>query len=351
MQPDDLESPSDRVRARRLARRATLTRRGLLVGGLVAAGGAVTALVAATLPDGGSPDAAPRDVASLPVPVPTEGTVSPAAEPAGAQTLLSIWAHPDDDIIFSNPGLTAAIAEGATVRTVFVTGGDAGRGLDYMRSRELGIMKAYNRMRGSTADWTPRQITLLTGARVTRFVPDDDPRFSLTMLRLPDGNLDATGFAATGRTGLTQLLDGRAPTLSPLDGSPALDVTRLRAGLAELVGAARPTRVSTHIPRGSAFAAGDHPDHSCVGELARGAAPAAGVSATAVSYFLGYPSQSQPVNVSGGPLDDKVETYRTYAQDDPVIRCADAHACLAQRGFGEWLRRSYSKSDAELQLR
>lgn len=276
--------------------------------------------------------------------------LSPAVEAPGIDTVATIWAHADDDIIFANPGLAESIQGGSTVRAVFVTAGDAGKGLEYAQEREAGIRAAYDLMRGGTGPWEERQITLLSGARVTRFVPEDESRLSITVLRLPDGGLDGQGFAATGGAGLTQLINGDVTSLSPIDGSPAYDLDRLTATLAELLSASEPRRVSTNVPHESAFARGDHPDHSCVGSLVRACAPSVGITPAAMSFFLGYPSQDQPVNVEGELLDAKVEVYRTYAADDPVVRCTETSACLAQPGFGAWLRRTYPKTEAELLL-
>ncbi|MFT2542837.1 hypothetical protein ACMWP9_32990, partial [Escherichia coli] len=87
---------------------------------------------------------------------------------------------------------------GVAVRAVYVTAGDAGKGLEYAKERETGIRAAYDLMRGSSAPWEERTLTLLSGARVTRFVPTDEPRLSITVLRLPDGGSNAKGFTATG---------------------------------------------------------------------------------------------------------------------------------------------------------
>ncbi|MFG6280704.1 PIG-L family deacetylase [Microbacterium sp. 5K110] len=350
MQDDDLAGvEGEREKSARDARRVRVTRRGLIIGGLALAGLGGGALLVRQLRRSGGPVGAWTPLQPIAPPAaPTE--LSPAFEAPGIDTAMTIWAHADDDIIFANPGLADSIAAGATVRAVYVTAGDAGKGLEYAQEREAGIRAAYDLMRGATGEWDERELTLLSGARVTRFVPADEPRLSITVLRLPDGGLDAKGFTATGHAGLTQLINGDATELVPIDGGPAYSLPRLTATLAELMAAARPRRVSTNVPHESAFAQGDHPDHSCVGSLVRASTPAVGLEAEAMSYYLGYPSQDQPVNVAGDVLDAKVEVYRTYAADDPVVRCADASACLAQPGFGEWLRRTYPKSEAELRL-
>ena len=350
MQDDDLSgAKGDEQDAGRQARRIRVSRRGVLIGGLALVGLGGGALLVRQLRRSGGPVGAWMPLRAVPAATPP-ANLSPAVEASGPDTGMTIWAHADDDIIFANPELSEAIADGATVRAVYVTAGDAGKGLDYTKEREAGIRAAYDLMRGSSGEWDERQLTLLSGARVTRFVPVDEPRLSITVLRLPDGGLDGEGFAATGNAGLTQLINGDVAELAPIDGAPAYDLPRLTATLAELLAAAQPTRVSTNVPHESSFAHGDHPDHSCVGSLVRASAPAAGIPPAAMTYYLGYPSQDQPVNVAGEALDAKVDVYRTYAADDPVVRCAEASTCLAQPGFGEWLRRTYPKKEAELGL-
>ena len=64
-------------------------------------------------------------------------------------SVLSIWAHYDDDLIFGNPAIDAAIGRGEPVTSVFLTGSDAGRGMQYAADREHGLRLAYEHMRGA----------------------------------------------------------------------------------------------------------------------------------------------------------------------------------------------------------
>lgn len=293
---------------------------------------------------------------SSPTPTPTSAPpsspapLSPAAQECAGQTLLSVWAHPDDDIIFANPTISDAIADGECVRTLFVTAGDAGKGLTYTHARELGILRAYNHMRGSDGLWDSTVVTLDGGLRVERLTPQNDPRVSVLFARLPDGNITGGGFATTGHATLSALLDGAISALTPLDGGPAVDRAQLSASLAELAGALQPARTLTHIPRGSAFAPGDHPDHSVVGTLVREAVGGVPAVAPGLRYAIGYPSADLPRTVEGATLDAKVETYRIYTQQDEVIRCDSREACLGTRKFGEWLRRSYLLPESDLRF-
>ncbi|WP_225310278.1 PIG-L family deacetylase [Microbacterium testaceum] len=264
--------------------------------------------------------------------------------------MLTVWAHPDDDIIFANPTISDAIGAGRCVRTVFVTAGDAGKGMGYVQARELGILRAYNAMRGKDGEWDVSEITLDTGMKVRRLTPKDDPRVSALFLRLPDGNITGAGFDATGHATLSKLYDGAAGSLSPVDGGPAVTRDQLVASVRELASAFAPESTLTHIPRGSAFAPGDHPDHSVVGALVRDTLTSDAAVGPGIRYFVGYPSENLPRNLEGAVLDRKVDTYRIYTQQDQVIRCADRTACLKTRKFGEWLQRSYPKAEGELQM-
>jgi len=60
--------------------------------------------------------------------------------------------------------------------TVFVTASDEGRGMGYSQGRELGILRAYNTMRGQEGFWSENRVTLLSGAELSQFSPDGDLR-------------------------------------------------------------------------------------------------------------------------------------------------------------------------------
>ncbi|MBU4465331.1 MAG: hypothetical protein KKH75_05745, partial [Actinobacteria bacterium] len=66
-----------------------------------------------------SPDPSPTDAVDSPIPdstpidapapaPPAPAPVSPAARSCATSTVMGVWAHYDDDLIFSNPGLQAA---------------------------------------------------------------------------------------------------------------------------------------------------------------------------------------------------------------------------------------------------
>jgi LmbE family N-acetylglucosaminyl deacetylase len=292
------------------------------------------------------PQPQPQESIAAPPPAP----VSPAATSCATPVTMSIWAHYDDDLIFLNPQLQGAFDAGDCVRTVFLTGSDAGRGQGYASGRELGILRAYNAMRGQQGMWTEKAVTLLSGASLSQWSPEGDPDVTVAFLRLADGNLSGGGFPATGYVALPQLLAGSIPSMTPIHGGgPAVSSEGVVSTLAELITAYQAARLFTHVPgNATGYTAGDHPDHQATGAFARAAWQRAGFPIAQVGYAVGYPSMDLPVNVSGDALARKLVPYRVYAAQDSVVACSDDDACLAKPKFGAWLQRNYVLSDGEL---
>lgn len=300
-------------------------------------------------PEPPTPTPTPTPTATPAPPPAPAPPVSPAETPCATDVMVSIWAHYDDDLIFANPALQDAMAAGDCIRTVFVTASDAGRGADYSQKRELGILRAYNTMRGQEGFWSEKRVTLLSGAVLSQWSPDGDPDITVAFLRLPDGNMTGDGFGATGNASLPQLLNGAIPAIAPIDGAPAISSETLVASLAEAIQAYHATRLMTHVPSTAVdSAAGDHPDHAATGTYAREAWKRAGFPVGQVFYAIGYPTAELPANVTGEILTRKLAPYRVYASQDSVVSCATDEACLAKPRFGQWLQRHYLKSDAEL---
>lgn len=257
-------------------------------------------------------------------------------------------AHYDDDLIFANPTLTRAMRAGECVRTVFVTAGDAGRGLDYANHRETGIMRAYNVMRGEKLMWDEHSTTLNTGLHVTTMTPKGTTNVSVTFVRLPDGNLQGQGFGSTGDESLAKLYDGSLAALHQIDSGASVSLEQLVGSIAELINTYRPTTIITLVPSTSTYSQDDHSDHSTVGDIVRTTAKNAGVPTDAMRYARGYNSGGLPANVSGEDLNIKIDAFIIYAKMDAVSQCATRQACLDLRPFGLSLEREYLLTEGEL---
>ena len=283
-------------------------------------------------------------VSAFPVHIPSEDLDGGCA----TQTVMSVWAHYDDDLIFRYREISDAIQSGDCVRSVFMTCGDAGRGREYSWNREQGIRDAYDMMRGSRSPWVQYDVRLDSGMTVDVWRPSDDPRVTLVFLRLPDGNLDGSGFDDTHDMSLAKLASGRTQTIVTLDGA-VVTWDEVARTVTDLIRIFAPDRFSTHVPGDAeGWARGDHADHAATGTLARSAWQAAGLDASQVSYAVGYQTADYPANVAGSALAAKLAVFLAYSAHDAVPPCRDASSCLVSATFGAWLQREYARSESEL---
>jgi GlcNAc-PI de-N-acetylase len=129
-----------------------------------------------------------------------------------------VVAHADDSILFQNPTLEQDIGSGRCVETIIVTAGDDGQGSSYWMGREAGVKAAYAQMAGVPNTWTQADAGI-AGHPMPRVTLTGEATVSLVFMRIPDGNLDGSGFASTGFTSLQKLWQGTIPTIAVIDGS------------------------------------------------------------------------------------------------------------------------------------
>lgn len=336
---------------------------GVVGAGAWAAVSAPRPVAPAEQPAAAAPVAAPAAEPAAPEPpAPEQPAPEPAAPPAAAPpvdplrpgcpgtTVMSVWAHYDDDLLFLGTPISDALAAGQCVRTVFLTGGDAGKGADYEAGRERGIQRAYDVMRAANGTWSSTTATLATGAQVEVWAPDGDLRVSLVFFRLPDGDLDGSGYPATGEVSLAKLAADKIVDLPDLAGRYRIGWHGLVDSVAELAVGFQPGTFYSHVPGGAyRYAKGDHADHAITGVIARAAWAEAAVPGATAYYAMGYQTAQHPSNVSGPALTRKVDAFRAYAGDDPVTAaCRDMTSCLAVPRFGPWLERQYLFTEAQI---
>lgn len=268
--------------------------------------------------------------------------------PCPAGTVFTVWAHYDDDLIFGSPSIPQALDAGQCVRNLYLTGSDAGMGLDYAYGREDGLRAAYDVMIGAPLEWEQRTVALANGLTLAMSRPVGDPRVTLFFLRLPDGGLGASGFPATGWTSLPQLLAGNISELHMIDSGAAVSLDGISATIAELYNAYQPVMVMAHLPGSAQGTNGDHPDHQVTGDIVMRTADAGQIDPARVIYAQGYPSESRPQNLSGDVLQRKLDAFAAYAVHDPVIHCSNADSCANVRHFGAWLLRQYPIPHSEI---
>lgn len=331
---------------------------------LAVAVAAVLASITACSVDANDPDDPDDPAAGLtaqptapPVPVATvQPTVTPEPVPTpglcDAGTLIAIWAHYDDDLIFGHTRVTEALEAGWCVTIAYLSAGDAGRGIEYSRGREQGIRNAYDTLRGLDGQWTTTTDILDTGVTVEEWAPVSDPRLLLLSFRLVDGNIDGSGFESMGFESLAKLAAGTIPTIRDVDGPEHLTQDDITLSLVEVITDAAPQAIFTGMPREAVdLARGDHADHSATASFARAAWRSMAIDPATVTFAIGYQTAQYPANVPDDVLASKVAAFSAYSLQDPLTAdCRDMDSCLNLGLFGVWLQREYSKNATELDL-
>lgn len=261
--------------------------------------------------------------------------------PCPAGTLLTVWAHYDDDLIFGSPAIPQALAANHCVRTLYLTASDAGRGAQYGLNREAGLRAAYDAMRGASTPWESRTVLLTNGITLAMTRPTGDPRITLFFLRLPDGGLDANGFSATGHGSIPKLLDGLVPDIQRVGGGAPLVAVDLPAAVSQLYDAYAPQTVMTSLPDIAEGSRGDHPDHARTGNIIADMVDRGVVDPNRVIYAQGYPTGGRPANVQGDELARKLDAFVKYAAHDSVLTCSTPDTCRKLPRFGASLLRQY----------
>jgi len=255
--------------------------------------------------------------------------------PAGST--LNVVAHEDDDILFQSPDLLHTVQSGRCVRTVYFTAGDNGESQAYWSGRETGVQSAYASMAGVANSWTTTDAGV-AGHPIALMTLNGSPGISLMFMRLPDGNMDGSGFPGTGFESLQKLFTGTIATIHTVDGTSSYSKASLESTLLGLMNSFQPDSINTLDYVGS-YGDGDHSDHHTVAYLTQ-QAQAQYATPHGFAGYQGYGIASKVSNVSGTDLTAKTSTFFDYAQFD-ANTCATAAACAA-RPEGSWFSRQYT---------
>ena len=256
---------------------------------------------------------------------------------AGRTAVLNFVAHPDDDLLFLSPDLLHAIQAGGNVRTVYLSAGDAGvHAPSYWRDRENGVRAAYAEMAGVVNSWTQSDAGVV-GHPIPVFTLTNQRNVSLAFMRLPDGDVNGSGFASNGYQSLHDVWIGSTATIEAVDRSSSYTLSTLISTLAYFLASFQPERVNTLDYRRSC-GDGDHSDHHAVGYLTRSAVAHCSSSVTFIGYE-GYTVIPLPANVSDADQKAKRSAFLTYAQHDKLLW--DLLAKSASSSYDSWLVRQY----------
>ncbi|KAK4052092.1 hypothetical protein OIV83_002386 [Microbotryomycetes sp. JL201] len=250
-------------------------------------------------------------------------------------------AHADDDLLFQSPDLQTDMAKQKCVTTIFFTAGDSGQtGNTYMLAREAGNEAATALMAGVADQYTefnatfggqPVLIRTLVGA----------PQVQKVWFRIPDGNMDGTGFSNTGYQSLRALYFGSISQVTNKPGTASYTLSTLKQAVGEILAARKPDYVRT-LDYMSDYDAGDHADHLTTARIIRDLvgkyAPNAGLSG-----YMGYPVQNfaPTISPSSAAFKAKAAAFFAYTPYDTAECQAYSDCVSANRGEASWLVRQY----------
>ncbi|GAA5841179.1 hypothetical protein JCM3766R1_001696 [Sporobolomyces carnicolor] len=251
-----------------------------------------------------------------------------------------VVAHPDDDLLFQAPDLQTDVSSKSCITTVFLTSGDSGTTTTYAQSREAGSAAAYSQMAQVPNSWT--SVTAILGGQpvlVQTLVAS--PQIQRVIFRLPDGNMDGTGYGLTGYESLRSLYFGSISTISSFGGSATFTLSTLKQAINEVIAARQPTRVRT-LDYLSQFDCGDHSDHLATAKIVASLVP----TNVSLSGYIAYGVANFPptMTTSDASFMAKSSAFFAYTPYD-VAECQSYTACVqAGRGEAYWLRRQYVTS-------
>ncbi len=262
-------------------------------------------------------------------------------------TTMTVVAHQDDDLLFTNPDLLHDIEAGNCVRTVFLTAGDSGYNKFYWLNRQLGSEAAYSNMLGINDVWVQRTVKLDTGEYITVASPRSNSKVSLIFFNLPDGDIHGGGFPSSHFESLAKLRDGKISTIHAVDGESSYTSSQLTSALSSLMNVYKPAEIHTQADVPSAQYP-DHSDHIAAGNFTVTAAKeydqvqfASDVS-TPVKRYIGYPIHGYPANVSGADLQKKEAAFFAYSRFDGGV-CHSAIECSNTATYNSYLARQYQE--------
>ncbi|MFC7530581.1 PIG-L family deacetylase [Actinoplanes sp. GCM10030250] len=257
-------------------------------------------------------------------------------------TVMSIVAHPDDDLYFLNPGISVAITASVPVVSIVITAAEGdGRNVDvndpdrdatpvdhagYATARRVGLRRAYAKMAGLGVDaiWRRKLVKLRTGFVVERDQLEERPDVVLYFFNI--GHRDGVN------TTIPLLLDGSleaGPTLPSVDlPADVQSVSRetLLGSLVELIEKHRPTVIRTLDPDpehdwgiADRHVVSDHHEHTATARFTIEAVSLISKRwkvPPLMEYYRAYANRYWPMNLSPRVYREKAGYLSVYAGAD-----------------------------------
>jgi LmbE family N-acetylglucosaminyl deacetylase len=220
---------------------------------------------------------------------------------------LNFAAHQDDDLLFMNPDILSDIEAGCGVWVVYLTAGDAGRGVAYANARNDGERAAYAVAAGVPNRWTNGTAIFAGHELPTATLDGTQVRLLFTYVRAAS-RLDRDG-------DLYRLWQDASYVASPVDGRKPFSRETYIETLRRVIATCNPDLVRTQDS--STTRNRDHIDHIAGALLAMEANSKAGRVRHRCLEYLGYEVRNLPPNLDAVRTARKTEVFRAYTPFDP----------------------------------
>jgi LmbE family N-acetylglucosaminyl deacetylase len=257
----------------------------------------------------------------------------PDGVPLGPAADLVVVAHQDDDLLFMQPDVYEAVRRGDGVTNVYVTAGNAKKGLEFAQARYAGLMQGYGTI-VDNQDWFCGWVEIAN--HVAEHCRLEAGKLSLVFLGYPDGGKDDIA-----PTSLLRLWEGAVTNVETVAGrTTRYDQTGLIATVGEIISTTQPTTIRTLEI--ASLHGRDHEDHMGVGALTLLAVAATGHDAEIVSY-RGYNTEDEQANNLEPVFARSAEVVARYdACASDCAACGQACTSMPDPSHATWLHRRYA---------
>ena len=251
-----------------------------------------------------------------------------------SRTDFYVHAHQDDWDLFMSDRTYASVQVATKVVIVYTTAGDGGQSTSWWQTRELAARAAVDAISGP-GTWACNSQTV-NGHPIRRCSKGKMVSYEF---RLPSCAMSSEGYFGRGCIG--DLRDGFRAMLEALDASTTYtswaDLTATMRGVVDLEGGnlgAPYTEVNA--PDYDRVAnKPNHPDHLATADLVRAAA---GGRTWTTFWYIDYPTQNMPVNLTQAQHDIKRDAFYAY---DNYMGAAGLGRNQFESDYQAWLWRTY----------
>ena len=283
------------------------------------------------------------------------------AQPLRPRLQVFVVAHADDWQLFMGEVVVEALRRGDPVLAVLTNAGDAGRGNEFWRTREvaaLASVRAAEALAGVPATtplcnsmyvpghgWPVTRASLVAGAGTHRVRGCRTPRMTTVFLRLPDGKPGGTGYAVHGFTSMKKLADSTIGRLDALDSSASYrGIDDLSAAVTGIIREHQRLGLTMHVHTADPDLLAnpiDHSDHRVTGQLAIEAARALRVP---VTLYSGYSNVRRADNLT--PEAAAWKSYCFVAYDRAMMTTHGSWSAYAENAWAhaQYLSRTYARA-------